>query len=176
MEIALKELKTQAKKLLKALKADNNLKQKFAANLKKLQLDNVSEVQLKHCQSLVSQNLGFANWQHAQLVLSGNEKLENKPDMGKVFYTKACGGLINQWFADYGQAKEALAMHVEKSWLIPYQRQFIVVGRDYLSLLNLSEGLAQDWQNIDNDLYEGYNTSAWDNIAYVMIRNGSYTR
>lgn len=171
MEIAINEVKTQARKLLKALKTDQTLQQKMALQLKKNKFGPISELQLKHCLTLISQQLGFSNWPHAQRILSGNEQLENRPDMGSAFYTKACDGLLNQWFAEYELAKAVLTMQPSTSWLIPYQKQFIVVTRDYLALLNVSDDCEQWWQEIGHDLFAGYNTQAWDKLAYVMIRN-----
>ncbi len=95
--------------------------------------------------------------------------------MGKAFYTEACLGLINQWFSDYDQAIAALAREASTSWLIPYQKQFIVVKKEYLGLLNAVEGCDRWWQDINHDLYGGYNTPAWDQLAAVMIRSRSYT-
>jgi hypothetical protein len=171
MEIAINEVKTQAKKLLKAFKTDHTLQQKMALQFKKNHLETISKVQLKHCFTLISQQLGFIDWHHAQRVLSGNAQLENQPDMGTTFYKSACGGLLNQWFSDYEQAKAALAMQPSTSWLIPYQKQFIVVTRDYLKALNINEDYEKCLQTIGHDLFAGYNTQAWDNLAYIVIRN-----
>jgi hypothetical protein len=170
MEIALNEVKTQAKKLLKAIKTDTALQQKLAVPLKTFQLESIEALQLKHCLTLVSQQLGFSSWHHAQTILSGSQTLANRPDMGTAFYTKACGGLINLWFADYLQAKAVLNNQATTRWLLPYQKQFIVVEKDYLDLLKMSEGCEKWWHDINHDLYGGYNSPAWDNLTYLMIR------
>ncbi|MDP5138292.1 hypothetical protein ORJ04_20295 [Rheinheimera baltica] len=155
MELALNEVKVQAKKLLKAIKRDPILQQHMAPQLKRLEIKDGDDLQLKHCLTMLSQQIGFASWHHAQKVLSGNEDLHSTPDMGKVFYTKACGGLINLWFAQYQQAKTVLSENPSSRWLIPYQKQFIIVDKDYLNLLKVSKGCEGYWQDINHDLYGG---------------------
>ena len=73
MELALNEVKTQAKKLLKALKIDSNLKLSMEIPLKKVGLSLPAEIKLKHCLAIISQQLGFDNWHHAQDILSGTQ-------------------------------------------------------------------------------------------------------
>ena len=59
MELAINEVKTQAKKLLKALRLDSELLLTMKVSLKKLSLSSQDDLRLKHCLTIVSQQLGF---------------------------------------------------------------------------------------------------------------------
>ena len=76
MELALNELKTQAKKLLKALRSNDELQLTMQRSLKKLSLSSLDELKLKHCLTLVSQQLGFDNWHDVQDILTGNKSVK----------------------------------------------------------------------------------------------------
>ena len=54
MEYALQEVKTQAKKLLKALKLDPSLVRAMQIPLKKIAVSSLEALKLKHCLSPVS--------------------------------------------------------------------------------------------------------------------------
>lgn len=171
MELALNEVKTQAKKLLKALKLDSELALTMQRSLKKLSLSSLDELRLKHCLTIVSQQLGFNNWHHARDILSGNEKTTYPLSMGSFFYPKGCGGFINEWFADYQQAKTVLANKTKMKWLLPYKNQFIVVQQDYITLFNLDNKLMKLWIEVDHNMVESYNSLAWDKLACAVIKN-----
>ena len=136
MELALNEVKTQAKKLLKALRQDNELMLTIKFSLKKLSLSSLDDLRLKHCLTIVSQQLGFDNWHHAQHTLSGNVETGTTLSMGTFLYPKGCGAFINEWFADYQQAKSNLVNEPQNKWLLPYKNQFIVVEKEFISLFN----------------------------------------
>jgi hypothetical protein len=57
MELALNEAKIQAKKLCKAVKADPNILTKLKISLKSIQVVSASDIQLKHCQLIISRQL-----------------------------------------------------------------------------------------------------------------------
>ena len=173
MELALNEVKTQAKKLLKALRLDNDLLLTMKLSLKKLSLSTLDDLKLKHCLTIVSQQLGFDNWHHAQAILSGNEKISDSMDMGSFFYPKGCGGFINEWFADYQQAKSTLVNKTEAMWILPYKNQFVVVKKDYVSLFNIDEKLIALWSEVGHNMVESYNSLAWDKLACEVIKNRS---
>lgn len=67
MELTSNELKTQAKILLKALKVNDFLATKMQKSLDKFAMRPLDYLQLKHCLTPVSHQLGFTNWYHAQL-------------------------------------------------------------------------------------------------------------
>ncbi len=171
MNIALNEVKTQAKKLLKALRSDQSIMTNMNIAFKKLNLSTVDQVKLKHCLSLISLQLGFDSWQQAQNVLSGNSNLEDHPNMGTFFYNNKCGALINEWFASYMEAETRLQSQPTKKFILPYKRQFILVERHFLEALNLSENGFEQLRKIEHDMMRGYNTPEWDIIALEIIKN-----
>jgi hypothetical protein len=169
MKIALNEIKIQAKKLLKTLKSDG--KATLHRSLKKLSLTTLDELKLKHCLTIVSQQLGFTNWHHAQEVLSGDKKQLDALDMGTFFYPDSGGVFINEWFASYSQAKTAFLDKVKPCWLLPYKNQFIVVTQDYINIFKFDKKLTLLWSDVDNNMVEGYNSLAWDKITCEIIKN-----
>jgi hypothetical protein len=170
MELALNELKTQAKKLLKALRSNDELQLTMQRSLKKLSLSSLDELKLKHCLTLVSQQLGFDNWHDAQDILTGNKSVQDCKNMGSFFYPEGCGGFINEWFADYQQAKSALVHKAKLKWLLPYKHQFIVVEQDYIALFNIDQKLTPLWRDIEYNMVESYNSLAWDKLACEIIK------
>jgi hypothetical protein len=171
MELAINEVKTQAKKLLRALKADDNLANKMKIPFKKVAISSVEELKLKHCLSLVSLELGFANWHEAHAVLSGTTETLEGVNMGTFLYPQACGGFINEWYANYQEAKESLASSANKKWILPYKNQYIVVKQEYISVFNLAPALMPLWREMNNDLVLGYKTLPWDQLIKAVIKN-----
>jgi len=170
MEYALNEVKIQAKKLLKALQADNELQDRLQQSWRKLALANLDELKLKHCLKLIANQLGFVNWQQAQGALTGCNTEEEPLNMGTFFYPKGGGAFINEWFSDYQQAKEVLAKHPKNKWLLPYKNQFIIVGQDYIKVFKLDEKLMQLWSDIEHDMVSSYNTATWDKLCCAVIK------
>ena len=171
MELALKELKTQAKKLLKAVKLDSDMLLKNETPLKELDLSLIDELKLKQCLTIVSQQLGFRNWHHAQDVLSGKIKNIENLNMGTFFYPQGADGFINEWFANYQQAKSTLSAQAGEKWILPYKNQFIVVKKDYILAFKLNEKSTMLWSVIDHNMVDSYKSEAWDKIALEIIRN-----
>jgi len=173
MELAVNEVKTQAKKLLKALRQDSELLLTMKLSLKKLSLSSLDDLKLKHCLTIVSQQLGFDNWHHAQNTLSGNVKAGTALSMGTFLYPKGCGGFINEWFVDYEQAKNTLVNTEKVKWLLPYKNQFIVVEKEFIYLFHIDNKLKILWSEIDHDMAEGYNSLPWDRLVREIIKNRS---
>jgi hypothetical protein len=173
MELALNEVKIQAKKLLKIIKVDNNLLSTIKVPLKKLGLSFSDEIQLKHSLTIVSQQLGFDNWHHAQDVLSGSKEPVEVLNMGTFFYPKGADGFINEWFANYQQAENTLSAQTGKKWLLPYKNQFIVVKKDYISTFGLDEKLMLLWADINHNMIDSYKSVEWDKLACEIIKNRS---
>jgi hypothetical protein len=171
MEYALQEVKTQAKKLLKALKSDPNLVRAMQIPLKKIAISSPEELKLKHCQNLIAIELGFKDWHEAQQLLSGSKPQSMTINMGSFFYPKGCGGFINEWFADYSQAKNTLVNSATSKWLLPYKNQFIVVEQDYIAVFKLDKSTTSSWAEIKHDMVASYNSLIWDKIARAVIRN-----
>ena len=173
MELAIKEVKTQAKKLLKALRKNNSEILISQAKLKKLALTSAEQLQLKHCLTIVAIELGFENWHQLQKILSGSESTDEIVNMGTFFYPKICGGFINEWFVDYQEARKTIANYDGVKWLLPYKNQFIVVKEAYISTFKLSDNTMQLWPRLQYDLVSSYNSVAWDEIVFEIIKNRS---
>ncbi|KGJ89702.1 hypothetical protein [Colwellia psychrerythraea] len=171
MDLAINEIKTQAKKLLKALRADINLMQMMRLPLKKVAVSSPSELKLKHCLGLVAIELGFKDWHEAQQILSGTKPSSTTVNMGSYFYPKSCGGFINEWFAEYSLAEKTLLKSSTSKWLLPYKNQFIVVEHDYIAVFKLDKDVMPLWKEVKHDMVASYNSLAWDKIACAVIRH-----
>jgi len=171
MELALNEVKIQAKKLLKSLKIDSDLQRVMQRPLNKLALTSLDELKLKHCLTIVSQQLGFVNWHHAQGILSGSKKANGPLNMGTFFYPKGSGAFINEWFANYPEARKTLEEQTKSKYLLPYKNQFLVITKGYISLFKIDEQLMFLWDEIEHNMVESYNSLAWDKLACEVIKN-----
>ncbi|MCH1931159.1 hypothetical protein L9G16_13305 [Shewanella sp. A25] len=155
-ESALLEVKFHAKKLLKSCLAnDPESLAKVGAYCKKVGIEP-SELQLKHCQLLLSRQIGFNDFNHCQRVLtaSTSDKMSNDNfdeglgeklclDLGGLFHFRRCDTLLNHWFTDLTEA-QAFSATDPKLLLLPFKRQFFVVNRDdYLGLLEI-QGLTAE--------------------------------
>ena len=171
MILAINEVKTQAKKLLKALHENEALFQSMRLPLKRVAVSSVSQLKLKHCLSIVSHQLGFDSWQQAHEMLSGKQNPFESSNMGSFFYPKNCYAFINEWFADYQQAKDTLLMSEKPKWLLPYKNQYIVVTQSYIDVFKLNDNLTSLWPKIKHDMVESYNTEIWDKITCAVIKH-----
>lgn len=172
MELALNEIKIQAKKRLKLLKSDTDsfINEKI---LKQIGVIDQDDVQLKHALTIVSRQLGFSTWQQASSVLSGARPTNPINDMGTLFYPKTCHGLTNEWFADYASAKAVLLADNHK-WLFPYKRQFIVGDANYLAAFRFKPEISALFDDINHDMTASYNTPIWDKIVCAIIRANNF--
>lgn len=170
MELAINEVKTQAKKLLKALNENPYLVNLMNQPLKRSSASSISQLKLKHCLFIVSQQLGFDNWQHAHEVLSGN-KTSTPFKMGSFFYPKSCYAFINEWFTNYQQAKSILMENEQSKWLLPYKNQYLIVKSDYIKMFKLDEVTSSLWLETSHDMVQSYNTIAWDKITSEIIKH-----
>lgn len=169
MNLAIDEIKLLSKKLLKASKQTGQaLRPTLAVERDKLlQRYPSGTAQLKHCQTQLAKSLGFSNWQHAVTVLSGKQEQSDQADWGCLWYCKACMAFSNQWFSRY---EEAAGIHQqqEDSYLIGYKNQYVLVLKDYLNTLGLSDN---DIKHIeDRDLIANYPNFQWDQLAFKLIQ------
>ncbi len=171
MNLAIKELKIQAKKLLKIIKAGDEIPTKMKRQLKALNLESIQEIKLKHCHFLVAKKYSFDNWQQAQQVLSGSELTSTTINMGTLFHSSRCDAFINLWFANYAEAESALALDKKNRWLIPYKHQYIVVNKEYLKMIGIDNAFDKQWRCINHDLVKGYNSESWDILAMAALKN-----
>lgn len=180
MDKALKELKIRAKKLLKAYQQDSLVLQPFDNILRKQKWSTRQELKLKDCQNLLAIKCGFKGWQEAQQTLTGkastgkNLSQDNAVDFSGFLHSSSCDVLLNHWFANYQEAKQMLATNPDKV-LLPYKRQFVVVGSEYLHLIGLSQttnatpDIANLLGSIKRDLLKSYGSDEWDELAKQVV-------
>ncbi len=106
------------------------------------------DVSLAHQQSLdkEAQACGFAHFAHARRVLNGDDG--GPLGWGKLLVPSRCGGFTNEWCRSLDEAVE----HQRQTggYVLPYQRQGLVVTRDYVEALGLDPD-APDWGPAQNN-------------------------
>lgn len=169
MELAIHEVKLQAKKLLKHIKTNDQLTPKVQRILRKQGVSALADIKLKHCLTAVSQHFGFSNWHHCQAILSGSHT-ESIIDYGTLFYSDSCGSFINQWFSTYSEAKLVFLKQRDTSYLIPYKTQFVVVKREFIDNLFNSTDIFAQFKKVEHDLHTSYNSNEWDYLAFQVLK------
>lgn len=186
MTTPIEELKIRAKKLLKTSPVPTDLLKLTrsasrspstpTAEHPTLTQDMIQHnaVQLKHCQRYIARQFGFADWEHARRVLScesyfadhaSQGQRQHRQGYGAFWYTSHCTRFLNHWCKDYAEAQK---VHQRQGgYLLPYNRQFMVVQRDFIQGLGLD---ADDpiWQRIDYNWCEG-NQSVRQQLAFQRI-------
>ncbi|CAN5899499.1 hypothetical protein BH11PSE8_BH11PSE8_37640 [soil metagenome] len=138
------------------------------------------EWKLRHCLTLAANEVGFASWDQARRVLSGQAVLGD--DMGGFWHTARCNSLLSHWFASYGDAQASLDAASHRT-LLPYRRQFVVVDDNYLRELGLAPAVANDeagaraaadvlaaWRESGPDLMAAYGSPAWAVLCSHRLR------
>jgi len=124
-----------------------------------------TDLQLSHCLNQAARDVGFADWDHGCRVLGG--RAAHADDMGSFWHAPRCNTLLNLWFADYAQARSALASE-SGTFLLPYRRQFIVAEDDFILELGLDpEDTA--WTHVQHDLVNAYGTAAWLALGFQRL-------
>jgi len=101
-------------------------------------------IQRKHCLAVVSRELGFSGYAHAQRVLSGDEA---ESDFGTILYPKHSGA-FNHWYANYEEARD-LRREIN-GYLLAYKRHFFIVDGYFVEALGLDPA-DPDWDAIGRD-------------------------
>jgi len=156
MRLALEEVKIKAKKVLKQsmLMAGDSVNDKIS---------------LMACQRQISRQLGFEDFNHARLVLTGQAKPEEKLNFGSIWYAPACTRFTNQWFSSYAEAQQV--QKVNRLYLLPYQQQFLLVEPDFLFTLGLNGQDVALLERAKKDLVALYPSEIWDKLAQIRIRS-----
>lgn len=156
----IEEIKVRAKLLQKrieqgepeALERLRKLPELRKSNLEQLK-EFAATIQRKHCFAVVSRELGFAGYQHAQRVLSGDEA-EN--DFGTMLYPSRCGAL-NHWYVDYQEARDLRAEI--NGYLLAYKRHFFIVDGYFIEALGLDPS-DPDWDAMGRDWVKPHDLEA----------------
>jgi hypothetical protein len=121
---------------------------------------------LRDCLHQVARDAGFAHWDHALKVLGGQSVPGD--DMGTFWHAPACDALLNSWFASYGEARIAL-QNDGGGVLLPYRRQFVLAGDDYIRELGLDPRDAA-WPAVQRDVVRAYGTGPWRTLALQRLK------
>jgi len=162
MNRSIEELKIRAKKLQQAGERFDPR----AFDFLNIKPDPRQKIQRKTCLNTLARKIGFTDWSHARHVLSASAVLGQ--DMGKFWYENACSAHLNNWFANYEEAKRHLTDHPDL-YLLPYKNQFIVADINVISVLGLTEECAGYWRSIGNNLVDGYGTDGWHALVWQRI-------
>lgn len=161
------ELKTRARLLLNALRAESPSVMQNSARIARQQGWPVpQEWSLHHALNLVACEAGFSQWEHARQTLEGSAPAPQY--MGTFWYDKQAHGYTNHWFASYAEARQQLALRPD-SYLLPYKNQFFVAELPCVEQLGLGQHPAL-WQAISHDLVAGYGSAAWQALCELRFK------
>lgn len=133
-------------------------------------------LRLRDCLGLVAREVGFANWEQARKVLGGEAAPGD--DMGTFWHAPRCSGLLNPWFSKLAEARAALAAATDDgppggtaglAVLLPYRRQFVLAGEDFLRELGLDPHDGA-WASAQHDLTQAYGGGAWQALALARLK------
>ncbi|HYW57490.1 MAG TPA: hypothetical protein VE934_11045 [Polaromonas sp.] len=160
MTALLTELKTRARILRNAKRKDAGAGTRADAP------DSGEDLRLRDCLSRVARDAGFTHWDHARRVLGGLASTAD--DMGTFWHAPACNSLLNGWFTDLAHARAAQATE-RGAFLLPYKRQFMVVGSDFIFELAL-DPVDPAWAAARYDLAGSYGSAAWFALAQQRLK------
>ena len=126
--------------------------------------DAQPELRLRDCLQQAARDVGFAHWEQARRALGALAVPGD--DMGTFWHAPRCDSLLTAWFADYGDARTALAA-MQAAVLLPYRRQFMVVNPPFVHELGLDPA-DPAWAGAQRDLVRAYGTGSW--LALGMQR------
>ncbi len=124
------------------------------------------ELRLRQCLVQAARQMGFAHWDHARHVLSGQAVPGD--DMGTFWHAPRCSSLLNAWFSDHERARAALTSR-PRAVLLPYLRQFVVVNDEFIHELGLDPSQVA-WNDAQNDLVQAYGTAPWLILSAQRMR------
>ncbi len=156
IEPVISELKSIAKKHLKALKDQHNSDYDELL-LKVFPGFTKSDLQLKHVHDVMARELGFPNWRG----LIDQWQKDQITDWGSLFYPKYCDSIyLNIWCRNLDEALEVKSD--SKKWLLPFKNQFMLVDLDFMNALTQSG--SETWPLI------------WDSYSNLAENLGSPVR
>ena len=98
-------------------------------------------------------------------MLKGRLYLQKRISPFSHLYPKRCQGFLNQWFAQYAEAKAYLKTN--GGFLLPYGTQFFICQSDYIDSLGLDPN-DSDWQKIDWDWAKPLDKTAWKRLDTTL--------
>jgi hypothetical protein len=128
--------------------------------------ERAPDQRLRDCLHAVSREAGFVHWEHARHVLGGQARAGE--DQGTFWYAPRCSGVLSAWFARYDEAVLAQSQGAP-GVLLPYRRQFVLAGDDFLVELGLDPD-SPLWLDAGGDLVRGAGSVAWESLAWERLR------
>jgi len=147
------EYKVQASILLKSLHSNDITSSQKAAKrfqrhleFKDLSREEIirADIKRKHALALIALEKGFKSWTDLKCQLPFIR-----------------GGFLNQWFANYDDAKSYQKFN--GGFLLPYKNQFFICDADYITNLGFNSE-DPDWQFIGHDWASPDNKVAWQRL------------
>jgi hypothetical protein len=165
MNASITELKIRARLGLKALQAGDTVLLDRARAVSGLSMPMQTPWKLRHTLTLVARSVGFRTWEQARSVLGGLAKPGD--DMGAFWHSPRCESLLNHWFADV-EAARVLRLKRPDLILLPYRKQFVMVGSPYLIALGLD---ASAWAREGClDMVLAYGSPGWLGQCEARLR------
>ena len=153
------ECKIQASVLLKSLHSNDKITaQKAAKRLQRLPefksffIDDIIQagIKRKHVLAVIAIEKGFESWPNLKCQLPFIR-----------------GGFLNQWFANYPDAKSY--QQLNGGFLLPFKKQFFICDEDYINNLGFNAE-DNDWQLIGYDWVNPANKAAWQRLYRKWIK------
>lgn len=160
---SLAECKIQASILLKQIRHVPN--DHLIGIFKQIQvLSNMNDSQvcknakLKHALHIIANKYGFEGWNNLKLYF---EKT------GLTTFDMH-SGFLNQWFANYLEAKTYLNAY-PNNFLLPYKKHFVICGSDCIKYMGFNP---QDhyWDLIQHNWVEPQDYKAWEALKNQHIK------
>jgi hypothetical protein len=159
------ECKVQASILLKSLHSpDRAISQKSAKRFQRLpdfgtfSLEEITQADIKrkHALVVIANEKGFTSWADLKCQLPFIR-----------------GGFLNQWFANYDEAKAY--QQLNGGFLLPFKNQFFICDADYIMNLGFDPEDA-DWKLIEYDWAQPGHKEAWQRLhkKWIKIQGGSH--
>lgn len=127
--------------------------------------DDMSELQRRHCLTVVAKELGFSGWSHAAAVFAGRPV----DDFGTLLYpTRGGEAFWNVWSASYAEARRIRQEH--GGYLLAYKRHFFIVDRYFIENLGLDPE-DDDWARIKRDWVRPGDLAARNRLYSNLLRS-----
>lgn len=125
-----------------------------------------ADPRLRDCLHTVAREAGFAHWEHARHVLGGRAAAGD--DHGTFWYAPGCAVFLTPWFARHDEARQAMQQG-SAGVLLPYRRQFVLAGPDFLAELGLDPESSL-WADAGFDLVRSAGSPGWEALAWQRLR------
>lgn len=124
----------------------------------------LAEVRRRHVLAAIGRHLGFRGWSHLTAVLDGRD-----PDHGRLFVPPMAGGFTNIWTVDHAEA--VAIRQANAGYVLPWQRQFVVVGAAFVEEVLGLDPADPDWTRVGFDLAQPADATARLRLIDAVMRH-----